>query len=69
MGTSVKKRIGLTKNVINKKGVTPDKKARYERKLQVLEGMLKQEINESIKYTFKKGGKQLNESGYIISKK
>jgi len=68
MKKSIKNRIRLTKNVINKKGVTADKKARYERKLQVLEGMLKQEIKEGIRYFFKKGGKQQSESGYYTVK-
>jgi len=69
MKKSIKNRIRLTKNVINKKGVTPDKKARYEAKLAVLEDMLKQEAKEGIKYSFRKGEKQQSESGYNIVKK
>ena len=69
MRIGLKKRIRLTKNVINKKGVSPDKKARYERKLQVLEDMLKQEAKEGGQYIFIKGAKQLGESGYMIVKK
>lgn len=69
MKKSIKNRIRLTKNVINKEGVTDDKKARYEAKLRVLEGMLKQEAKDGIRYIFKKGEKQRSESGYIIVKK
>ncbi len=69
MKKSIKKRIRLTKNVINKERVTDDKKARYEAKLAVLEGMLKQEAKEGVKFYFRKGAKQASESGYTPIKK
>ena len=54
MKASIEKRIHLTKKVIANKGISEDKRNRYEAKLAYLESLRKQEIEKGVKIRFTK---------------